>query len=57
VKVFCCICQSNQLVREIQHTSGGGKLGASQKTVGPWLTQVSPWNLHWLSAQVVYSLN
>jgi len=57
VKVFCCICQSNQLVREIQHTSGGGKLGASQKTAGPWLTQVSPWNLHWLSAQVVYSLN
>jgi len=33
-KVICCICQSNELEREIKQKTGGDKQGASQKSGG-----------------------
>ena len=34
LNVICCICQSNDLEREIQQKNWGGKQGASQKSGG-----------------------
>ena len=33
-----CICQPNELKREIKKKNGGGKRGAKQKSGGPWPT-------------------
>jgi len=30
LKLICCLCQSNELEREIKHTTGGDKLGPAQ---------------------------
>ena len=38
LKVICCICQANELERDIKHKAGGDKQGASQKSGGPWPT-------------------
>jgi len=38
-QVICCICQSNELEREIKHKTGGTKQGASQKS--GWTATVS----------------
>jgi len=37
-----CICQPNELKREIKKKTGGAKAGAKQKSGGPWPTQAPP---------------
>jgi len=37
LKVICCICQSNELEREIRHITGA----ADKNLGGPWPTQPS----------------
>jgi len=40
LKVICCICQSNELEREIQHKTGGPSSGPAKNLGVPWPTQV-----------------
>jgi len=42
LKVICCICQSNELEREIKQKTGGESRGPAKTLGGPWTTQVSP---------------
>jgi len=37
-----CICQPNELKREINKKTGGDKRGAKQKSGGAWRTQAPP---------------
>jgi len=40
LNVICCICQSNELERDIKQKTGGGQVGRPAKNlVGRWLTQ------------------
>jgi len=41
LKVICCLCQSNENEHEIEHRTGGPKLGTSQKPGVTRLTQAS----------------
>jgi len=36
LKVICCICQSNELERQIKKTGVGGKQGPAKNLGGPW---------------------
>jgi len=39
LKAICCICQSNELEREIQHKTGKSSRGAANNLGRPWPTQ------------------
>jgi len=41
-KCIYCVCQPNELKREIKKKTGGTKHGAKQKSGGAWPTQASP---------------
>ena len=39
LKVICCICQSNELEREIEQKTGGASRRLAKNLGGPWPTQ------------------